>query len=153
MGTSKRIFGGDNMRIHRDHNFVKNVDFSRLNEILEEKGVTKAELSRKCGYCTEYVSKHVFRKKRLTQTVANTLEKVYGVSPDEYTYKETKKSTSNDDATETTASNDDTYEFTIKLDGELLKELALKSVINHISVEDFVRDCVINGICEGRKDR
>lgn len=139
--------------IHRDNNFIENVDFDRLDEILKEKGVTKAELSRRCGYYTEYVSKHVFRKKRLTQTVANTLEKVYGVSPDEYTYKETEKTISNDDATETTASNYDTYEFTIKLDGELLKELALKSVINHISVEDFVRACVINGILEGRKDR
>lgn len=129
--------------IHRDNNFIENVDFDRLDEILKEKGITKAELSRRCGYYTEYVSKHVFREKRLTQTVANTLEKVYGVSPDEYTYKETEK----------TISNDDTYEFTIKLDGELLKELALKSVINHISVEDFVYDCVINGILEGRKDR
>ena len=129
--------------IHRDHNFVKNVDFARLNEILEEKGITKAELSRRCGYYTEYVSKHVFREKKLNQTVADMIEKVYGVSPDEYTYKKA----------DTTSSNDDTYEFTIKLDGELLKELALKSVINHISVEDFVRACVINGICEGRKDR
>ena len=139
--------------IHRDHNFIENVDFDRLNEILEEKGIPKTELSRKCGYCDQYVTKHVFRENRLTKTVANTLEKVYGVSPDEYTYKETEKTISNDDATETTASNDDTYEFTIKLDGELLKELALKSVINHISVEDFVRACVINGILEGRKDR
>ena len=140
-------------RIHRDHSFIENVDFDRLNEILEEKGVQKAELSRKCGYYDGYITKHVFIKKRLNKTVANTLENVYGISPDEYTYKETEKTISNDDATETTASNDDTYEFTIKLDGELLKELALKSVINHISVEDFVRACVINGICEGRKDR
>ena len=128
---------------HRDHSFIENVDFDRLNEILEEEGITKAELSRKCGYYDEYVVKHVFGEKRLNQTVANTLEKVYGVSLNEYTYKKAEESTDNDDI----------YEFTIKLDGELLKELALKSVINHISVEDFVRACVINGICEGRKDR
>ena len=188
--------------IHRDCNFIENVDFGRLNEILEEKGVTKAELSRRCGYYDEYVTKHVFREKRVNHTVANTLEKVYGVHPNEYTYKKAEKSTSNDgqlslrldkdliekfrcwafynqmsqkdamekilseyldgkkttttvsndDSTETTDSDDDMYEFKIKLNGKLLKELVLKSVINHISVEEFVYDCVINGIVEGRKE-
>lgn len=138
---------------NRDESHVKNVDFDRLNEILKEKCINKSELSRKCGYYSGYVKNNVLIRKRLNWTVANKLEKIYGISPDEYTYKETDETISNDDAMETTASNDDIYEFTIKLDGELLKELALKSVINHISVEDFVRACVINGICEGRKDR
>lgn len=194
----------------RCNDFIKNVDFEKLNEILKRKHLTKAEISRKCGYYNGYIGDHVFREKRLNKNVANTLENVYGILPGEYTYKETEKSTSNDgqlalrldkdliekfrswafynrlsqkDAMEkilseyldgkktaTTAGNDDIteelyefsdiedydddiYEFTIKLNGKLLKELALKSVIYHISVEDFVRDCVVKGISKGRKTK
>lgn len=128
--------------IHKDYNSIENVDFDMLNEILEEKGVPKSELSRKCGYYDGYITKHVFGEKRLNQTVANTLEKVYGVSTNEYTYKKEEESTSNDDM----------YEFTIKINGKLLKELALKSVINHISIEDFVLNCVLNEIGERAKE-
>ena len=128
--------------IHRNHNFIENVDFDRLNKILEWEDITRSELSRRCGYYDGYITKHVFGEKRLNQTVANTLEKAYGVSPNEYTYKKEEESTSNDDM----------YGFTIKLNGKLLKELALKSVINHISVEDFVLNCVLNEIGERTKE-
>jgi transcriptional regulator with XRE-family HTH domain len=193
-------------KIHRDNNVIKNVDFDKLNEILKEKGITKAELSRKCGYYDEYISYHTFGEKRLTKTVADTLEKVYGVSPDEYTYKEAEENTSNDgqlalrldkdliakfknwayynqlpqkyamekilseyldgkkttttasnddtteetisndDATETTASNDDIYKYTFSFNGEFLQRLALASINEHMSIDDFVHKCLIGGI-------
>ena len=144
--------------IHRDYNFIENVDFDRLNEILEGKGITKSELSRRCGYYDEYVAKHVFREKRLNQTVANTLEKVYGVSSDEYTYKETEESTSNDkeeygfyDAFLTAlkfASFTDNelkerkYTLHVQVDGLQLKKMILEAVENE---NNFLIDCILKG--------
>lgn len=49
----------------RDNSIVKNVDFNRLNEILEEKRIRKTELSRECGYDSDYVSQRVFKEKNL----------------------------------------------------------------------------------------
>lgn len=127
----------------RDNSFIKNVDFTKLNEILREKGIAKAELSRRCGYGSGYVKDTVFREKKLNLTVANMLERVYGISLDEYCYEQTEKSTSNNDTAKTTASNDDTYKFMILLDGEFLKKLALASINEHRSIEDFIYDCIL----------
>lgn len=127
----------------RDNNFIKNVDFTKLNEILREKGIAKAELSRRCGYNSDYVKSTVFREKKLNWTVANMLEIVYGISLDEYCYEQTEKSTSNNDTAKTTASNDDTYKFTISFDGEFLKKLALASMNERRSIEDFIYDCIL----------
>lgn len=200
--------------IIRDHNFIKNVDFTRLNEILEEKRIRRAELSRRCGYYPEYVAKHVFGEKRLNWTVANTLERVYDISLDEYCYEKTEKSTSNDGQlalrldedliaekktsndgqltlrldkdliakfrswafynrfsqkeamekilseyldgkkTAMTASNNDTAEATINnndttettANGEFLKRLKLASKNEHMSIEDFIFDCILKGL-------
>nr|DAG46210.1 MAG TPA: protein-turn-helix DNA binding protein [Caudoviricetes sp.] len=198
----------------RDRNFIKNVDFTRLSEILEEKRIRNAELSRRCGYYPEYVAKHVFGEKKLNWTVANTLERVYDISLDEYCYEKTEKSTSNDGQlalrldedliaekktsndgqlsvrvnkdlivkfrnyafynelsqkeaiekilseyldgkkTATTASNDDTAETAISdndikettANGEFLKRLELASKNKHISIEDFIFDCILKGL-------
>lgn len=65
----------------RDNSIIKNVDFTKLNKILNEKGIRRAELSRRCGYYSYYVKDHVFKEKKLNWTVANMLEKVYGISP------------------------------------------------------------------------
>lgn len=127
----------------RDNSFIKNVDFTKLNEILREKGIAKAELSRRCGYNSGYVKDTVFREKKLNWTVANMLERVYGISLDEYCYEQTEKSTSNNDTAKTTASNDDTYKFMISFDGEFLKKLALASMNEHRSIEDFIHDCIL----------
>lgn len=127
----------------RDNSFIKNVDFTKLNELLREKGIAKAELSRKCGYDSDYVSQRVFREKNLNWTVANMLERVYGISLDEYCYEQTETTPSNNDTAKTTASNDDTYKFMISVDGEFLKKMALASMNEHLSIEDFIYDCIL----------
>lgn len=144
--------------IHRNHNIIENVDFDRLNKILEWEGIAKPELSRRCGYYDGYITKHVFGEKRLNQTVANTLEKVYGVSPSEYTYKETDGSTSNDkeeygfyDAFLTAlkfASFTDNelkerkYTLHVQVDGLQLKKMILEAVGNE---NNFLIDCIFKG--------
>ena len=134
----------------RDNSIIKNVDFTKLNEILRENNIKRAELSRRCGYDdSDYVRKTVFGKEKLNRTVANTLESVYGISPDEYSYGKTEKNTSNNDTTKTTASNDDSYIYTFSCNGEFLKKLALASINEHMSIEDFVFKCLVE--CIGDK--
>ena len=130
----------------RDTHFDKNVDFDKLNKILHEKGISRAELSRESGHCKSYVKDNVFARKRLSETVADVLQKKYGVSPDEY-----KK-------TETAVSNDRIYKYTFSFNGEFLERLALASLKEHMSIDDFVDKCLVEGIGdkildnEGRKD-
>lgn len=126
----------------RDNSIIKNVDFTKLNKILNEKGIRRAELSRRCGYYSYYVKDHVFKEKKLNWTVANTLEKVYGISPNEYCYVQTEKNTSNNDITKATASNDESYKFIFSCNDEFLKKLALASINEHMSIEDFIFDCI-----------
>ena len=59
----------------RDTHFDKNVDFDKLNKILHEKGISRAELSRESGHCKSYVKDNVFARKRLSETVADVLQK------------------------------------------------------------------------------
>ena len=125
----------------RDNSIVENVDFTRLSEILRKKHIKWSKLSRKCGYDDSgYVRKNVFGRERLNWTVADTLEKVYGISPDEYCYAE--KNASNNDTSKTTASDDDTYKFIVSINGEFLKMLAMASLNEHKSIEDFIFDCI-----------
>ncbi len=140
----------------RDHSNIENVDFTRLNEIIKEKGIKQTEISRRCGYYSGYFKDHVLREKKLNWTVANMLERVYGISQEEYCYEKTATTASNDDTaettisnndtTETTASNDDTYKCTISCNGEFFKKLALASINKHISIEDFIFDCILKGL-------
>ena len=118
----------------RDTHFDKNVDFDKLNKILHEKGISKAELSRESGHCKSYVKDNVFARKRLSETVADVLQKKYGVHPDEY-----KK-------TGATASNDRIYKYTFSFNGEFLERLALASLNEHMSIDDFVEKCLVEGI-------
>ena len=118
----------------RDTHFDKNVDFDKLNKILHEKGISRAELSRESGHCKSYVKDNVFARKRLSETVADVLQKKYGVSPDEY-----KK-------TETAVSNDRIYKYTFSFNGEFLERLALASLKEHMSIDDFVEKCLVEGI-------
>ena len=117
----------------RDTHFDKNVDFDKLNKILHEKGISRAELSRESGHCKSYVKDNVFARKRLSETVADVLQKKYGVSPDEY-----KK-------TETAVSNDRIYKYTFSFNGEFLERLALASLKEHMRVDDFVEKCLVEG--------
>lgn len=128
----------------RDNSIIKNVDFTRLNKILNEKGIRRAELSRRCGYDdSQYVRKNVFGRKKLNWTVVNTLERVYGISPDEYCYEKT----------ETTASNNDIYKYTVSFNGEFLKKLAFASINKHISIEDFIFDCILEGLKQEENEK
>ena len=187
----------------RNNIIVENVDFTRLSEILRKKHIKWSKLSRKCGYDDSgYVRKNVFGRERLNWTVADTLERVYGITPDEYCYEKAKKSTSNDgqfalrldkeliarfrnwafynqmsqkdamekilseyldgekitktistddtaektisnnDTAKTTASDDDTYKFIVSINGEFLKRLAMASLNEHTSIENFIFDCI-----------
>ena len=128
----------------RDTHFDKNVDFDKLNKILHEKGISRAELSRESGHCKSYVKDNVFARKRLSETVADVLQKKYGVHPDEY--KKTGATASNDDITETTASNDRIYKYTFSFNGEFLERLALASLKEHMSIDAFVEKCLVEGI-------
>lgn len=130
----------------RDNSIVENVDFTKLNKILNKKGIRRAELSRRCGYYSHYVKDHVFKEKKLNWKVANMLERVYGISPNEYCYEKAEKSTSNNDTAKTTASNDDTYKFMISFNGEFSKDLAAASINKHMSIEDFIFDCILEGL-------
>ena len=126
----------------RNNSSVNNVDFTKLNKILKEKGIRRRDLSRRCGYYSDYVKDHVFREKKLNWTVANMLERVYGISPNEYCYVQKEKSTSNNDTAKTTASDDDIYKFIVSINGEFLKRLAMASLNEHMSIEDFIFDCI-----------
>lgn len=146
-----------NTVIHRDHNFVKNVNFTRLNEILEEKRIKRAELSRKCGYSSDYVSRHVFGERKLTWTVANTLEEVYGISPGEYSYEKTEKSTSNDeqlalqldkDLTEKSASSDG--QLALKFDKDLIAKFRNWAFYNELSQKEAMEK-MISEYLDGKK--
>lgn len=122
----------------RDTHFDKNVDFDKLNKILHEKGISKAELSRESGHCKSYVKDNVFARKRLSETVADVLQKKYGVHPDEY-----KKTGATASATD---SNDRIYKCTFLFNGEFLERLALASLKEHMSIDDFVEKCLVEGI-------
>lgn len=131
----------------RDNSIVENVDFTRLSEILRKKHIKWSKLSRKCGYDDSgYVRKNVFGRERLNWTVADTLEKVYGISPEQYCYEKEEKSTSNNDTAKTTASDDDTYKFIVSINGEFLKRLAMASLNEHMSIEDFIFDCISKSV-------
>ena len=125
----------------RDTHFDKNVDFDKLNKILHEKGISRAELSRESGHCKSYVKDNVFARKRLSGSVADVLQKKYGVSPDEY-----KKQRQLDDTTETAVSNDRIYKYTFSFNGEFLERLALASLKEHMSIDAFVEKCLVEGI-------
>ena len=122
----------------RDTHFDKNVDFDKLNKILNEKGISRAELSRASGHCKSYVKDNVFARKRLSETVADVLQKKYGVHPDEY-----KKTGATASATD---SNDRIYKCTVSFNGEFLERLALASLKEHMSIDDFVEKCLVEGI-------
>lgn len=72
----------------RDNSRIENVDFTKLDKILNKKGIRRAELSRRCGYYSYYVKDHVFKEKKL----------------------------------------------------------ALASINKHISIEDFIFDCILEGL-------
>ena len=147
-------------KVIRDRNFIENVDFTKLSEIFEKKRIRNAELSKMCGYASGYVGKTVFGEKKLNWTVANMLERVYGISLDEYCYEKTETVASNNDTQPKEVINpvnvqpkevfntedDDKYIVGFSCGGEFLKKLAIKSMEEHITIEDFMVKCIVEGI-------
>ena len=64
----------------------------------------------------------------------------YKVDPSEYIDTQPKKVINTED--------DDIYTLTFSCDGEFLKKLAIKSLEEHITVEDFMVKCILEGIGE-----
>lgn len=52
-----------------------------------------------------------------------------------------EKNASNNDTAKTTDS-DDTYNFIVSINGEFLKRLAMASLNEHTSIENFIFDCI-----------
>lgn len=125
----------------RDNSIIKNVDFTRLNEILKEKGIKKAGLSRRCGYNPAYVKDCVFGAKRLNWTVADTLEKEYGISQDEYCYEQTDTTASNDETAEGTKENATTFAF--KIDPDTADIVRRYAFMKNMKVKDVMREIII----------
>ena len=119
----------------RCYDFLENVDFSRLAEILAEKNITKAELSRKCGYGSDYVVTNVFGKQKLNQRVADVLSSTYGVSREDYTTREDTKPTYK-------LTLPETHELTVRIDEGTLIDLAIASVKERESVSDLVIEAI-----------
>lgn len=124
----------------RDNRIVENVDFEKLRECLKKHGITQKELSIVCGYYPEYIKKNTLRKHYLTQHVKDVLTYAYKVDPSEYIDTQPKKVINTED--------DDIYTLTFSCDGEFLKKLAIKSLEEHITVEDFMVKCILEGIGE-----
>ena len=147
----------------RDNRIVENVDFEKLRECLKKHGITQKELSIVCGYYPEYIEKNTLRKHYMTQHVKDVLTYAYKVDPSEYIDTQPKEVTNPVDAQpkyykfdpseyfdtqkkEVANTEDDVYILTLSLNGKLLKKMALKSIEENITVQDFVFNCIIKGI-------
>lgn len=124
---------------------VENVDFEKLRECLKNHGIKQSELSIVCGYNRSYVGKHVLRDHSLNKHVSNVLTNAYKIDPSEYMDTQLKEVTNTADEM-VNAEDDDRYTFAFSFDGKFLKRLALKSIEENISVQDFVFKCIIEGL-------
>lgn len=139
-------------KTHRCNYFIVDVNFKKLDEAIKKKGISKADISRKCGYRDDYITRHVFREKKLNTEVASILKNVYGISPEEYVDEESHDNMTNVEIIER-PNEDDIYTLGFSCNGEFLKRLACASMNKHMSIEDFIYKCLdIILDNEGRKD-
>lgn len=124
---------------------VENVDFEKLRKCLKKHGIKQSELSIVCGYNRSYVGKHVLRDHSLNKHVSNVLTNAYKIDPSEYMDTQLKEVTNTADEM-VNAEDDDRYTFAFSFDGKLLKRMALKSIEENITVQDFVFKCIIEGL-------
>lgn len=117
---------------------VENVNFEKLRECLKNHGIKQSELSIVCGYNRSYVCKHVLRDHSLNKHVSNVLTNAYKIDPSEYMDTQPKEVTN--------AEDDEMYTFTISCNGKFLKKLAIKSMEEHTTIEDFVFKCILKKI-------
>lgn len=132
----------------RDNRIVENVDFEKLRECLKKHGIKQKELSIVCGYYPDYIEKNTLRKHYMTQHVRDVLTYAYKVDPSEYIDTQPKEVINPVDAQQKEVDNteDDMYTLALSFNGKLLKKMALKSIEENITVQDFVFNCIIKGI-------
>lgn len=133
----------------RDNRIVENVDFEKLRKCLKKHGITQKELSIVSGYYPEYIEKNTLRKHYLTQHVRDVLTYAYKIDPSEYIDTQPKEAISTVNAQLKEVANtedDDIYKCAFSCNGDFLKKLALVSIKEHMSIEDFVFVCISKGI-------
>lgn len=117
---------------------IENVDFEKLRECLKDHGIKQRELSIVCGYYPEYIEKNVLQRHFLNKHVSDVLTYAYKIDPSEYMDTQPKEVTN--------AEDDKMYTFTISCNGKFLKKLAIKSMEEHTTIEDFVFKCILKEI-------
>lgn len=128
---------------------IENVDFEKLRKCLKDHGITQGELSIVCGYYPDYIEKNVLRRKFLNTHVRDVLTYAYKIDPSEYMDTQPKEIINTVDILPKeiiNAEDDDMYTFGFSFNGKLLKRMALKSIEENITVQDFVFKCIIEGI-------
>ena len=117
---------------------IENVDFEKLRKCLKDHGIKQRELSIVCGYYPEYIEKNVLQRHFLNKHVSDVLTYAYKIDPSEYMDTQPKEVTN--------AEDDKMYTFTISCNGKFLKKLAIKSMEEHTTIEDFVFKCILKEI-------
>lgn len=117
---------------------IENVDFEKLRKCLKDHGIKQKELSIVCGYYPDYIEKNVLQRHFLNKHVSNVLAYAYKIDPSEYMDTQPKEATN--------AEDDKMYTFTISCNGKFLKKLAIKSMEEHTTIEDFVFKCILKEI-------
>lgn len=117
---------------------IENVDFEKLRKCLKDHGIKQRELSIVCGYYPEYIEKNVLQRHFLNKHVSDVLTYAYKIEPSEYMDIQPKEVTN--------AEDDEMYTFTISCNGKFLKKLAIKSMEEHTTIEDFVFKCILKEI-------
>lgn len=126
-----------NMR-KRYNEKVENVDFEKLRKCLKDHGIKKTELAIMCGYDQNYIEKNVLKRHFLNTHVRDILTYAYKIDPSEYMDIQPKEIIN--------AEDDDMYTFGFSFNGKLLKKMAIKSMEEHTTIEDFVFKCIIEGL-------
>ena len=117
---------------------VENVDFEKLRKCLKDHGIKKTELAIMCGYDQNYIEKNVLQRHFLNTHVRDILTYAYKIDPSEYMDIQPKEIIN--------AEDDDMYTFGFSFNGKLLKKMAIKSMEEHTTIEDFVFKCIIEGL-------
>lgn len=117
---------------------IENVNFEKLRKCLKDNGIKQRELSIVCGYYPEYIEKNVLQRHFLNKHVSDVLTYAYKIEPSEYMDIQPKEVTN--------AEDDEMYTFTISCNGKFLKKLAIKSMEEHTTIEDFVFKCILKKI-------
>lgn len=117
---------------------VENVDFEKLRKCLKDHGIKKTELAIMCGYDRNYIEKNVLQRHFLNTHVRDILTYAYKIDPSEYMDIQPKEIIN--------AEDDDMYTFSFSFNGKLLKKMAIKSMEEHTTIEDFVFKCIIEGL-------